>query len=482
MLLAELLENLADVKNDIEFSQIELDSRNIKKGDVFFAVVGHQQHGMQYAEAVIEQGAVAIVYDPAHEGQVIASELNFKNLIAIGDLSEKLGEIAGRFYVRPTEQLNVIGITGTNGKTSCSQFLAQMMVSTAVIGTLGSGLYGDLQTSNNTTPNAFDLQKLLAGFVRQGVKNVAMEVSSHGLEQGRVKAVNFSAAVFNNLSRDHLDYHGNMENYFQAKKQLFKWPSLQFVVLNADDEYSKRIKFELNARVQVLSYSLSNGSNEDLVAINIRYTAQGISCDVLWKKQCEALNVALLGEFNLQNILAAMAVLLMQGYSLFESALAASKVQPIIGRMECFKAKNEALIVVDYAHTPDALKKVLMTLRQHCKKQLKVVFGCGGNRDIGKRGQMGHIAEQLADDIIVTDDNPRFEDSQSIIDAIVTGLDEQKISCIADRETAIRQAIASSEKGDIVLIAGKGHEEYQEVNGIKTTFSDRALVQEIINR
>ncbi|NOQ16108.1 MAG: UDP-N-acetylmuramoyl-L-alanyl-D-glutamate--2,6-diaminopimelate ligase [Methyloprofundus sp.] len=482
MWLSKLLGNLASVKNDVEFSQIKLDSRNIKKGDVFFAVAGCQQHGMQYAEVVIEQGAAAIVYDPAQEGQKLANELNFKNLIAIEGLNKKLGEIADQFYVHPTDQLNVIGITGTNGKTSCSQFLAQMMESTAVIGTLGSGLYGDLQVSNNTTPNAFDLQKLLAGFVKQYVQNVAMEVSSHGLEQGRVNVVNFTGAVFNNLSRDHLDYHGNMENYFQAKNLLFKWPSLQFVVLNADDEYSVRIKAELNAEIKVLSYSLIKGGDEDLVARNIRYTAQGISCEVLWNKQCESLNAALLGEFNLQNILAAMAVLLMQGYSLSESALAANKVQPIIGRMECFKAKNGALTVVDYAHTPDALEKVLTTLRQHCNRQLRVVFGCGGNRDVGKRAQMGCIAERLADDIIVTDDNPRFENSQSIIDAIVTDLDRQKISCIADREVAIRQAITKSEKGDIVLIAGKGHEEYQEINGIKTTFSDRALVQEIINK
>lgn len=480
MWLSELLGNLTAVQSDIEFSKIALDSRSIKKGDVFFAVAGYQQHGMEYAQAVIEQGAVAIVYDPVQEGQKIASKLTFKNLIAIENLSKKLGEIAGRFYLQPTEQLNVIGITGTNGKTSCSQFLAQMMESTAVIGTLGSGLYSNLQGSSNTTPNAFDLQKLLAEFVKQGISNVAMEVSSHGLEQGRVNAVNFTGAVFNNLSRDHLDYHGNMENYFQAKKQLFKWPSLKFVVLNADDKYSVRIKSELNKDIQVLSYSLISGCDNDLVARNIRYTAQGISCDVLWNKQCEILNIVLLGEFNLQNILAAIAVLLMQGQSLAASVLVASKVQPIVGRMECFKAKNEVLIVVDYAHTPDALEKVLTTLKQHCKQQLRVVFGCGGSRDVGKRGQMGQIAEQLADDIIVTDDNPRFESSQMIINAIVTGLDRQKISCIADRETAITEAITRSKKGDIVLIAGKGHEEYQEINGIKTVFSDRALVQELI--
>ena len=481
MRLSKLLKGLAIVESDVEFSQIELDSRCIKKGDVFFALVGSQQHGMHYAEAVIEKGVAAIVYDPEQGGQAVAKKLGFKSLIAIEGLNEKLGLVADRFYKEPTEKLQVIGITGTNGKTSCSQFLAQMMESTAVIGTLGSGLYGELQESNNTTPNAFDLQKLLAGFVKQSIKNVAMEVSSHGLEQGRVKAVNFSGAVFNNLSRDHLDYHGNMENYFQAKNQLFKWPSLKFVVLNADDEYSARIKLGLNAQVQVLSYSLLVESDENLVAKNIQYTTDGIVCDVFWNKQHATLNVTLLGEFNLQNILAAIAVLLMQGESLKVSVLAASKVKPIIGRMECFKAKNEAMIVVDYAHTPDALEKVLTTLKQHCNRQLSVVFGCGGNRDIGKRNQMGHIAEQLADVVIVTDDNPRFENSQLIIDDIVTGLDKQKISCIPDRESAIKQAIANAEKGDIVLIAGKGHEEYQEVNGVKTAFSDRALVQELIS-
>lgn len=482
MYLSELLKNLAEVVNDVEFSKIELDSRKIQEGAVFFALAGSQQHGMQYAELAIEKGVAAIVYDPVQGGQTIAEGLNFQRLVAIERLNEKLGLIANRFYKEPSKHLQVVGITGTNGKTSCSQFLAQMRASTAVIGTLGSGVYGDLQIANNTTPNAFDLQRLIAGFVKQGIQQLAMEVSSHGLEQGRVNAVNFVGAVFNNLSRDHLDYHGNMENYFLAKSQLFKWPSLQFVVLNADDEYSERIKDGLNTQIKVLSYRLGAGTDEDLVAKNIRYTAEGIICDVCWNKQSAALKTGLLGEFNLQNILAAIAVLLMQGESLSSSVLAADKVQPIVGRMECFTAKNEALVVVDYAHTPDALEKVLTTLRQHCQQQLSVVFGCGGNRDVGKRAEMGRIAEQLADTVIVTDDNPRFEESKVIISDIVSNLDQQKISCIADRKMAIKQAIDNAVKGDVVLIAGKGHEEYQEIKGIKTVFSDRALVQELVNQ
>jgi UDP-N-acetylmuramoyl-L-alanyl-D-glutamate--2,6-diaminopimelate ligase len=479
MWLSTLLENLAEVKKDVEFLRIGLDSRTIKKGDVFFAVSGYQQHGLQYAESVIQQGVVAIIYDPKQDGDKLASGLSFDNLTAIEGLNEKLGEIASRCYGYPTKKLNVIGITGTNGKTSCSQFVAQMMASTAVIGTLGSGVYGSLQNSSNTTPNAFDLQRRLAEFVKQNIKNIAMEVSSHGLDQGRVNAIKFIGAVFNNLSRDHLDYHGNMENYFQAKNRLFKWPSLSFVVLNADDEYAMQIQLGLSKQVEVLNYSLINGSEKDLVAKNIQYTTEGIMCDVLWNRQCEKLTVALLGEFNLQNILAAIAILLMQGKSLVASVSVANKVQPIIGRMECFTAKNGALMVVDYAHTPSALEKVLTTLRQHCKRQLTIVFGCGGNRDTGKRGQMGRIAERLVDSMIVTDDNPRFENNLSIIDAIISGLNKQKISCIADREMAIKQAITTAKKGDIVLIAGKGHEQYQEINGVKTLFSDRTLVQEL---
>jgi len=480
MWLSELLKDIVDLKVDVEFFDITLDSRNIKKGDVFFAVAGNQQHGMQYAEAVIKQGAIAIIYDPAESGNILADQLQFEPLIAVEALTEKLGELASRFYGYPTKKLNVIGITGTNGKTSCSQFLAQMLDSTAVIGTLGWGVYGHLQSTKNTTPDALVLQKVLASFVKQGIHNVAMEVSSHGLQQGRVNAVNFTTAVFNNLSRDHLDYHGSMQAYFKAKCLLFKWPSLKHAVLNADDEYARQLELELNNSVQVLRYSLLQGTDKDLLAQQIKYTADGIRCELLWNKQQAELNVVLLGEFNLQNILAAIAVLLVQGHTLENSVIAANKVQPVIGRMECFKAKNNALIVVDYAHTPDALSKVLSTLKQHCQHQLSVVFGCGGNRDTGKRSLMGQVAEQLADHVIVTDDNPRFEESQSIIDDIVSELVSQKISCIADRKMAIQSAIVAAKAGDIVLVAGKGHEEYQEIKGIKTVFSDRALVQELI--
>jgi len=482
MWLSELLKNIVDLQVDVEFFGITLDSRNIKKGDVFFAVAGNQQHGMQYAEAVIKQGAVAIIYDPAESGNTLADQLQFETLIAVEALTEKLGELAGRFYGLPTRDLNVIGITGTNGKTSCSQFLAQMLDSTAVIGTLGWGVYGHLQATKNTTPDALVLHKVLAGFVKQDIHNVAMEVSSHGLQQGRVNAVNFTTAVFNNLSRDHLDYHGSMQAYFQAKCRLFKWPSLKHAVLNADDEYAKQVELELDHSVQILRYSLLQGADKDLLAQQVKYTADGIRCELLWNKQQVELNVALLGEFNLQNILAAIAVLLVQGHTLESSVIAANKVQPVIGRMECFKAKNNALIVVDYAHTPDALFKVLSTLKQHCQQQLSVVFGCGGNRDTGKRSLMGQVAEQLADHVIVTDDNPRFEESQSIIDDIVSELASQKISCIADRKLAIQTAIIAAKAGDIVLIAGKGHEEYQEINGVKTVFSDRALVKELIEQ
>jgi len=480
MWLSELLVNIAVIKEDIEFSDITLDSRNIKKGDVFFAVAGNFQHGMQYAESVIAQGAVAIIYDPAKSGSALASQVQFEPLITVEALTEKLGELASRFYSLPTNDLNVIGITGTNGKTSCTQFLAQMMDSTAVIGTLGWGGYNDMHATKNTTPDAVELQKILASFVKQEIQNVAMEVSSHGLQQGRVNAVNFTTAVFNNLTRDHLDYHGSMQAYFQAKCRLFKWPSLKYAVLNADDDYAKQIELELDKSVQVLKYSLQQDSDADLLAQNIKYTANGICCELLWNKQKVVLDVSLLGEFNLQNILAAIAVLLVQGHSLENSAVAANKVKPVIGRMECFKAKNDALIVVDYAHTPDALSKVLSTLKQHCQRQLSVVFGCGGNRDSGKRKLMGQVAERLADRVIVTDDNPRFEESQSIIDDIVGELATQKISCIADRKLAIQSAIEAIKFGDIILIAGKGHEEYQEIKGVKTVFSDRALVQELI--
>ena len=459
MKLSKLLTGLACVKLDAEIAHIALDSREITKGGVFFALAGTQQHGLLYAQQVRQQGAVAIVYDPAKQGTELARKLSGIPLISVENLAGKLGSIAARFYAEPRQHLNIIGITGTNGKTSCSQFLAQAMGACGVIGTLGWGRYSDLHSTRNTTPDAFAIQKILAHFYQHGIRNVAMEVSSHGLQQGRVNAVTFNGAVFNNLSRDHLDYHGSMEAYFQTKLRLLRWPGLRFVVVNLDDAYAGRVIAASAGEVRILTYSLQDkvhSSDSSITARNITYTLAGIGCDVLWQGQQARLAVGLLGDFNLQNSLAVLAVLLETGRELAECLVAIQGIKPIIGRMECFTGKaGMPMVVVDYAHTPDALNKVLSTLRQHCTDQLSVVFGCGGERDKGKRAEMGQIAEKLADRIIVTDDNPRFEEGETIIKQIIGGLKMHRVMVIKNRKAAIAKGIAMSSAQDVVLIAGK---------------------------
>ena len=484
MWLAELLTGFAVVEVDVEMTHIALDSREIKAGGVFFAVAGTQQHGLQFAEKVRQQGVLAIVYDPAKKGGQLAKDIKGLPMFAVEDLTEKLGEIATRFYAAPSTRLNVIGITGTNGKTSCSQFLAQVMDASAVIGTLGWGEYSALQETRNTTPDAFTVQKILAHFVELGVKNVAMEVSSHGLVQGRVNAINFQGVIFNNLSRDHLDYHGSMEAYLQAKLRLVQWPGLKYVVVNLDDAYAERVLLAIPDGVRVLTYSMQNkvhAAESSIVVRGIQYTMAGIECTVIWQKQQAQLQASLLGDFNLQNILAVLAAMLAMDKPLIECLQSIKSIQAVIGRMECFHGGvGKPLVIVDYAHTPDALSKVLTTLKRHCDNKLTVVFGCGGDRDKGKRGEMGGIAEQLADTIIVTDDNPRFENGQAIIEDIIAANNTDKLSVINDRKSAIKQGIMMSSEQDIVLIAGKGHEDYQELKGIKYPFSDREIVQELL--
>lgn len=484
MWLAELLTGIAHVEQDVELTHIALDSREINAGGVFFALVGSQQHGLQFAEQVQQQGALAIVYDPAKQGAQLAKKSQGLPLIAVAGLTEQLGKIAARFYAYPATRLKVIGITGTNGKTSCSQFLAQSLEASAVIGTLGWGKYSELQQTRNTTPDAFAVQKILATFVESGIKNVAMEVSSHGLVQGRVNCVNFQGVVFNNLSHDHLDYHGSMEAYLQSKLSLVQWSGLKFVVVNLDDAYAGRVLAAIASGVKILTYSMqgrTHASGLSIHAANIQYTLAGIECDVFWQQQQARLTVSLLGDFNLQNVLAVLAAMLAMGRPLAGCLQSLRHIKAVIGRMECFSGDNgKPLVIVDYAHTPEALEKVLTTLRKHCQGKLTVVFGCGGDRDKGKRGVMGKIADQLADRMIVTDDNPRFEEGQAIINDVIANIKADKLRVINDRKTAIEQGIVASSELDVVLVAGKGHEDYQEIEGIKIPCSDREIVQELL--
>lgn len=470
-----------DTAGELSVTGITLDSRAVQAGNVFIALAGSKQHGLSHAEQAIAQGASVLVYDPAGGGAEYATRLVTDILMfAIDNLAKVLGEIAARFYGEPSRSMNVIGITGTNGKTSCSQFLSQVLDDCGIIGTLGWGDWGNLNKTPNTTPDALEVQRILASLLADNKKTVAMEASSHGLEQGRVNGVQFKGAVFTNISRDHLDYHGSMENYLQAKLALLHTPDLAFVVVNLDDAYREQILAGVPDTVRVWGVTHTNAYaqvDEQIIADNIVNTTAGIAFDVRWRGEVCSVTIPLYGDFNVENVLCVLAVMLALGVSLSDATKKLAHLQSVTGRMERFGGGAQPLIFVDYAHTPDALDKVLGSVKQHCSQDLWVVFGCGGNRDTGKRPQMGACAEQWADHVIITDDNPRFENGLDIVNAIIAGCkDRDKVTVLQNREQAIQHAISQAKAGDCVVIAGKGHEDYQEINGNTLPFSDSACV------
>lgn len=490
MNLAELVDGLTDsaskLDKTIEIKGIALDSRKIKKGFVFIAVAGAVEHGLAYLHQAIENGASAVIYELQGSESYSLEQLSICRL-AIADLSLKLGCLADRFYQSPSNKLDVIGVTGTNGKTSCSQFLLQLLPDCSVIGTLGWGAKEALEQTLNTTPDALDVQRILAEFVNTKKKTVVMEVSSHGLQQGRVNEVNFKGAVFTNLSRDHLDYHGSMEDYLKAKLVLFKQPELQFVVVNAEDENSDIFLSVTHKEVKRWAFSARGNESrllgvaeiESVTVDDVTYSLNGIKFIVCWRNERVWVQTKIVGDFNLENILAVMTVMLALGYKLNDVASKICELVPISGRMEHFGGNGKPVVFIDYAHTPDALEKVLQGLRKYCQHDLYVVFGCGGNRDKGKRAQMGAIAENFADQVIVTNDNPRFESPMQIINDIVAGC-TNKVEIIQNREHAIQAAIKNADNNDCIVIAGKGHEEYQEVKGVRQEFSDQAVVRKTL--
>lgn len=485
MKLNELVADFAQTSLDIEISGLTLDSHQVKLGDVFIALAGSKQHGLSYACQVLKKGACAIIYAPEGGGDILAAQLKNTPLIKIEQLAFKLADIAAHFYDYPTQKLAIVGITGTNGKTSCSQFLAQILPKTMVIGTLGWGELGQLKKTDNTTPNALTLQSILAQCVNDKKTHVMLEVSSHGLALGRVQGLKFKGAVFTNLSQDHLDYHHTMEAYFQAKLNLFKQAELTFAVINLDDAYSLRIVAALSTKVSLWTFSLTGKTLEKsqcVLAKNIQLQRTGLRFDVDYGHHKATVCCHFYGRFNVENILAVMTTLLAMGASLTEATKKASVLEAIPGRMEFFGGHGLPHVFVDYAHTPDALAKALTALKEHQYQHVSLVFGCGGDRDKGKRKLMGHIACQHADSIIVTDDNPRHEKSQAIIGAILAGCQPNKVRVIDNRKQAIKTAITQASGTDCILIAGKGHENYQEIKGVKYPFSDQAIVQQVLQQ
>ncbi len=478
MRLGELVPGCA-AHADIAVSGLCADSRAVMPGDVFIALLGDRYDGLAHIAQAASRGAVAILVDA---GRDFPSEAPLP-LISVEGLAANLGAITAHFYGHPSRNLDVIGVTGTNGKTTCTQLLAQALSHAkrpcGVIGTLGSGFPGQLRDTTHTTPDAVTLQRLLAELRSGGAEAVAMEVSSHALAQGRVAAVQFATAVFTNLTHDHLDFHGSIEAYAAAKAELFRHPGLRNAVLNLDDPFGRHLLASLPGAVTRMGFTLG-AEAADLRVQSADYRADGIRARVATPQGDADLVLPLIGRFNLQNALAVLGVLLMHGISLQSAVGALAAVSPVPGRMERVDAVAGPLVIVDYAHTPDALEQALRALRQHCRGRLWCVFGCGGDRDRSKRPLMGRLAREHADEIVVTSDNPRSESPQSIISEICAGIPDPGVIREADRRAAIFRAVRDAGPLDCVLIAGKGHENYQETQGVRTPFSDVLTAREAL--
>lgn len=487
MNLRQLLAGLVDGPvADVEVTGLALDSRRVKGGDLFIALPGTRTDGHRYIDTAVAAGAVAVLCDAAQMKNVAGATVP---CLALAGLKDKLGLIAERFYGSPSKQMFVVGVTGTNGKTSCSHFIAQALhdeiAPAAVIGTLGNGFIDRLEQTRHTTPDAISLHALLRRLADAGAGSVTIEVSSHGLEQGRVAGVEFDLALFTNLSRDHLDYHGDMAGYGRAKARLFQMPGLRYAVINGDDAFGETLLNELPPTVEAIAYSLNDscrGENRVCGEI-VSQGHDGLLLEVRTPWGDGRLHASLLGRFNAGNLLAVLSTLLLKGMGLETALQKLSRLRTVPGRMERFGGvAGRPLVVVDYAHTPDAMEQVLITLREHCVAKLWCVFGCGGDRDRGKRPLMGGVAARHADQVILTDDNPRHEDPEAIIADIAAGIasESDRSLVMRDRAQAIRYAITHAAANDVVLVAGKGHEDYQQVGDERLPFSDSEQVRQAL--
>lgn len=481
--LAELLGNKwlpADV-GDVTVDGICLDHRQLKTGDLFIAMQGRHHDARRFIGDAIAAGAAAVFKSADSEAEQI-QWIGRVPVIPCLNLECDVSSIAAEFFARPSSRMNLLAVTGTNGKSTCTHLLAQLYSllgeKAAVAGTLGYGIVndrdgkvGDLIETGMTTADAVASQAMLAELEAAGAKAVAMEVSSHSLDQHRVAAVDFDVAVFTNLSRDHLDYHGDMDSYGAAKRTLFLQPGLKHRIINQDDAFGRRLLKEFKAR-GALAYSLRD-TNADLYLSNIQLNVDGFRAELHSPWGTGLVSSSLLGEFNLSNMLAVIAVACAQGRDLSTVLKVIPELKPVAGRMESLPDAQDVMVVVDYAHTPDGLEQALRALRAHCEGELHCVFGCGGDRDQGKRPLMAAIAEKHADKIYVTSDNPRSESQREIAADIRQGFAQpESVKFIDDRNSAIEQAIAAAAAGDCVLIAGKGHETYQQVGDRRLPFSD----------
>ena len=498
--LAELTAGLIAAPATVEVSDVTLDSRAASPGALFLACRARSggRHGAQFAGEALARGARAVLYEPL-PGALELVEAGVRNVTRgnpgrevfvapVPELAHRAGIIADRFFGRPSHALTVAGITGTNGKTTCAWLLAQALNNcrrpAAYMGTLGFGFPGTLAATEHTTADVVSVHRRLAAMRALGADVVSMEVSSHALDQDRVGGVRFHTAAFTNLTRDHLDYHGTMTAYGAAKARLFAWPDLLARVINVDDEFGAQLAGQLSAAQLVITTrgggTAAAPSGAKVVrAVRVDAAVSGLSIDVESSWGVARLNVPLIGEFNADNALTVLAVLLAWELPLAQATAALESCRAAPGRMEAFGGRDSTpLAIVDYAHTPDALAKALRAARLHCRGRLRVVFGCGGDRDPGKRPMMGRIAAELADETIVTDDNPRGEPPEQIVRQILAGIPRAAAARVDhDRARAIRATLEQSGPQDVVLVAGKGHEEYQIYGDERRPFSDQSVAR-----
>jgi len=483
---------LESERKNITVGQLRLDSRLVEVDDTFVAVEGCQNDGRIYIPTAIDKGAKLIFAEENnnHEFKQLFDSIAKDKIIWIKNLRDNLSDIAANYYNHPSEELKNIAVTGTNGKTSCSYLIAKTLqklnFECYLMGTLGNGSFGSLVQSSNTTSDAITLQKIFCEALKSGAQFTSMEYSSHGLDQNRASSINLNTAIFTNLSRDHIDYHQTMERYGEAKRKLFLFKSLKNIVLNMDDRFARKLSKdeELKATKWLVSIKLPTSGtdlNRWIWAEDIVYSLRGIHAKVFTPWGSGKLDSSLIGKFNLSNLLLVIAALgaILKDLPAILSAL--KSVTPAEGRMQTFGTKMTPLAVVDYSHTPDALEQALIAIREHCVGLIWCVFGCGGDRDSGKRPMMARIAEKLANKVIVTTDNPRYELPEEIKNEIFSGFkNAEKVQYVEDRKLAIEQAIEQAQPGDAILIAGKGHEDYQLINKEKIYHSDKDVCEKAL--
>ncbi len=465
------------LSSDVVLKGICDDSRAVDAGDLFCAISGQVHDGKSFIAEAIEKGAVAVLTDSS-----IDDSFGDVPVVPVADLRNQVGVIASRFFDFPTASMDVVAVTGTNGKTSFTYLLAQALESKdfpcGVVGTMGYGTPRDLKSPGLTTPPAIELQRRLFELSESGCKAVVLEASSHGLDQQRLNGCEIDTAVFTNVTHDHLDYHDSFDDYRRAKRRLFEFSSVKQAVLNLDDEFGSSLFSEYRAQLRCVTYSRSE-QTASVHCLSERYLDEGIELAISIEGTRIDVSLPLLGQFNTLNVLAVRATLHAMDYPADDISQRLQALTMVPGRMDVIRRPDCPTVIVDYAHTPDALEKCLLAVKEHFgDRVIWCVFGCGGDRDKTKRPVMGEIAARLAQRVVVTDDNPRGEDSNEIVKDILEGISGKDALVITNRREAIETAISEADSNDVVLIAGKGHEEYQEVAGVRHPFSDYEVIAE----